>query len=48
MKALDGLMGGHNNKPIVGVNGGGGSFERRGDRGRMCGGGVVSSFRPVN
>jgi hypothetical protein len=37
--ALDGhcLMGGHNNQPKVGVNGGG-ALERRRDRGGTCGG----------
>jgi hypothetical protein len=35
------LNGGHNNQPKVGVNGGGGTFERRRDRGGMCGGGCL-------
>ncbi len=49
-KALDGLMGGHNNQAKFGINGGGGAFERRRDRGgtRNVWGGVVSSFRPAN
>ncbi len=46
--ALDGrcLMGGHNNQPKVGVNGGGGIGEET-QLGRNVWGGVVSSFRAV-
>jgi hypothetical protein len=37
------LMGGHNNQPNVGINGGRGIKRRSGDRGRTCG--VVLSLR---